>query len=325
MKQLKVQYLLLLLIFVITSCGNDKQLIKPDLNNNFTIETANQDEFELIIHNFSSLPNTTSSVKESNLIISPYDEDYIEMFSYGRTLTYHPVGLSHRCFLFIGTYYHTQDTIHLRRAEKYARKLMEVSNYIGDTALVPYMFDYRVHGLEDAELLAPWYSGMAQGEFLEVLVRLYEFTEDPEYLEFAHKIFNSFLRLKNDNKDWVVRIDSLGYYWIEEYPHNYNPGQTLNGFIAAVIGIYDYYRISNDENAKIIYNLCLTTLKHYIPQFRRENLASYYCLGHNHLAQESYHNFHIRLFDNLYLFTDDIFFKEMSELYKADGEAYFTK
>ncbi|MEA1981560.1 MAG: D-glucuronyl C5-epimerase family protein [candidate division Zixibacteria bacterium] len=324
MKPLKVQYLLLLLIFVVTSCGNDKQLINPVLNNNFTIETANQDEFELIVHDFVSLPNTSSSVDESILVIPPFDDDYIEMFPYGSTTTYHPVGLSHRCFLFIGTYFHTQDTIHLKRAEKYARKLMEVSNMIGDTALVPYMFDYRVHGLENAKLLAPWYSGMAQGEFLEVLVRLYEFTENQEYLEFAHKIFNSFLRLENNNSDWVVRIDSLGYYWIEEYPHD-NPGQTLNGFIAAVIGIYDYYRVTEDEKAKTIYNLCLTTLKHYIPRFRRENLASYYCLGHNHLAQESYHNFHIRLFNNLHQFSNDDFFKEMADLYKADGEAFFTE
>ena len=162
---------------------------------------------------------------------------------------------------------------------------------------------------------------MAQGVVLAVTIRLYEITGKSQYLTFSHRLFNSFLQLRKSNSPWIARLDSLSYYWIEEYPHDVKPGQTLNGYIAAIMGVYEYYRITGDYRAKVVYDAALTTLKYYLPQYRRENQTSYYCLGHMMPATLSYHNLHIQMMRDLYFVSGDIFFWLMAELFESDVEA----
>ncbi len=312
----------MIIILSMSNCADDP-LFSPVIDNQTSLENANREEFDFVELTFSSLPNSSSFPQSSDTYIAPLDQDSIELFDYANDLHYHPVNLSHRCFSFIGTYFHTQDQKYLQRAEKYASKLLSLCDTVGDRIYAPYTFSFNVHGNPNLHLEAPWYSGMAQGELLEVAIRLYELTGKEEYLQYSDKLFNSFLALKNENEIWTVRIDSLGYYWIEEYPHDLFPGQTLNGYIASLVGIYDYYRVTKKPEAKLIYDLSLTTLKHYFSDFRRENQTSFYCLGHYHLATEGYHNFHITLLGYLYNFTNDEFFLTMKNLFEQDAQAAF--
>jgi len=117
----------------------------------------------------------------------------------------------------------------------------------------------------------------------------------------------------------VARIDADGYYWIEEFPHDTRPGMTLNGYIAALFGVYDYYHLTGSEDAEMIYELGLTTIKHYLPEFRRPGQRSYYCLGHQSVANDSYHRLHISMMGHLHRITGDEFFRAMGDSLTADS------
>lgn len=270
---------------------------------------------------FEELPNYKPNVNSTELYVEPLDNDSIELFSYRGSEYYHPVNLSHRCFTFLSTYHSTNNQVHLDRAEKYASKLMEISTFADSAAYVPYLFKFALHGDSNLVFEVPWYSGMAQGEILEVMVRLYELTGKQEYLDNSHLLFQSFLNIRKNNEIWTTRLDGESYYWVEEYPHNEKPGLTLNGYIAAIFGLYDYYRVTQKEEAKLIYELSLTTIKKYMPDFRIKDNRSLYCLGHRLPASEFYHGFHISLFRLLYKISGDIEFDNFADSLVADEAA----
>ncbi len=179
-------------------------------------------------------------------------------------------------------------------------------------------FKYALHNDSSILLHPPWTSGMSQGNLLMVFVRLYELTGDDEYLDFSRRLFRGFLKLKGRHETWFARLDSAGYYWIEEYPHSERPGMTLNGFIAAIYGIYDYFRVTGDSKAKTIYDMGITTIKHYLPQFRRPGQTSYYDLGHRWPATKGYHFLHVKMLRQLHLMTGDEYFKKWADIFESD-------
>ena len=247
--------------------------------------------------------------------LSPLDSDSVEMFEYRGGTYYHPVNLCNRCYSFLAAYGQTKDSTYLKRVEKSVGRLAALVRVEDSTAWVPYQFDFAVHGDSANLMKAPWYSGMAQGEVLSIVMRLYELTEDRQYLTFGRRLFYSLIELKQSGLPWVARLDSDGFYWIEEYPHDVRPDMTLNGFIVALFGVYDYYVVTGDERARRVWDMSLTTLKHYLPQYLLDT-GSYYCLGHKLIATATYHRFHISLLNYLYTMTGDRYFKIMAEAYE---------
>jgi hypothetical protein len=266
---------------------------------------------------FFDRPGTRVNIESAESYHEPLDADSIELFVYRRDTVYHPVYLCHRCQIFIAAYAKSRDVRFLERAERYARKLLSISHNIRGAVYLPYEFRYAVHSDSANTFVPPWYSGMAQGEFLSVLTRLYEFTEDEMYLEVASEVFESFWRPRFSSDIWVVRLDSSNFYWIEEYPHEEQPGMTLNGFIAAVYGIYEYFQATSEPRAKLIYDMSLTTLKRYIPYYLQDCQTSCYCLGHGKEASQAYHTLHIRQMYELYRISGDPYFLEMAKAFES--------
>ena len=122
---------------------------------------------------------------------------------------------------------------------------MGISLAIDSTLLFPYSYNYDFYDRD--RMVAPWYSGMAQGKVLSLFSRLYELTSNKDFLIIADKIYGSFYRLKATHSDWVSCIDQDGNLWIEEYPH-IQPSHVLNGMVFAIFGIYDYYIINKTED-----------------------------------------------------------------------------
>jgi len=177
----------------------------------------------------------------------------------------------------------------------------------------PYQFCYAVHGDSINTLTVPWYSGMAQGQMLTALCRLYEFTGQTEYLDMAQPVFESLKRLRGSTDKWVVFIDRDGYYWIEEYPVRNRPLMVLNGFNSAVFGVYEYYLATGDKNARRLLELCLTTLKRYLPHYLNGVTTSWYDLVCSVEAPAAYHVLHAEQMLDLYRMTGDRYFHDMAE------------
>ena len=228
---------------------------------------------------------------------------------------YHPVNITISALHNIYSYYTTQNPEYLSRAEKYMQKLVEVSFRIDDNIYLPYSFDISPHGDIYDELHSPWYSGMAQGIGLAALVRLYNITGKTEYLEASREIFSTFKRFRSENDIWTVFVDEGGYYWIEEYAINYPDeaaGRVLNGFISAIYGLYDYYLLTKDSDAKDILLAAITTIYRYMPDFRDVGDVSFYCLRHLH-KDKAYHFLHQSQLSLLTKITGDPFFQSMAD------------
>lgn len=114
-------------------------------------------------------------------------------------------------------------------------------------------FDWEYRTL----LKAPWYSGLAQGQGISLLLRAYKLTGEKKYLDTANLAFESFN--KEIKEGGVIYVDGEGAVWIEEYIVD-PPTHILNGFIWALWGVYDYYLGTNDKIAKKIFDHCTQTI-----------------------------------------------------------------
>jgi hypothetical protein len=113
-------------------------------------------------------------------------------------------------------------------------------------------------------LRAPWYSGLAQGNGLSMLVRAAEATGDRGFASAAHKAFES-MRL-HVSQGGVLVTDDRGRLWIEEYLVD-PPSHILNGFIWALWGVRDYARWAGSAEASRIFDACVYTAENALPEY----------------------------------------------------------
>jgi heparosan-N-sulfate-glucuronate 5-epimerase len=141
-------------------------------------------------------------------------------------------------------------------------------------------------------LLAPWYSGLAQGQGISLLVRAYAEQRDECFLEAAERAFASFLQ--STDEGGVSFTDDKGDLWFEEYIVS-PPTHILNGFMWAMWGVYDYSLVTKDERARELFERTVATL---IKNLERYDLGfwSLYEMSGTRMpmvASPFYHRLHI--------------------------------
>jgi len=141
-------------------------------------------------------------------------------------------------------------------------------------------------------LEAPWYSGLAQGNGLSLLVRAAIATGEPRYADAAHLAFEP-LRL-DVAAGGVLVTDALQDIWIEEYIVD-PPTHILNGFMWALWGVYDYARWSGRSDAFQIWESCVATLTKRLAEFDTGWWSLYEARDGSRemLASRYYHTLHI--------------------------------
>jgi len=106
-------------------------------------------------------------------------------------------------------------------------------------------------------LKAPWYSALAQGQGISVLVRAHKEAGEARYLEAATRAMAVFTQPVNAGG--VAFTDNHGDLWFEEYIVN-PPTHILNGFIWAAWGVYDYFLATADHSAQELFTRAVKTL-----------------------------------------------------------------
>ena len=141
-------------------------------------------------------------------------------------------------------------------------------------------------------LQAPWYSGLAQGNGVSLLVRAATETGDEVFAEAAHRAFQS-LALPV-SRGGVLVTDARGDVWIEEYLVD-PPSHILNGFIWALWGVYDYAQWSRRSEAAALWATCLRTLETRLDDFDTGWWSLYEAptTGQPMLASLYYHRLHV--------------------------------
>jgi heparosan-N-sulfate-glucuronate 5-epimerase len=138
----------------------------------------------------------------------------------------------------------------------------------------------------------PWASAMAQGELISLYLRLWQALQRPSLLQTAHRAYR-FLQLPVE-QGGVRRRDEYGNLWLEEWPSK-EPSFVLNGFIYALLGLVDLYRVRADKEVKRDIDECVETLVARLPDFdsgywsiydlQKRELVRYYYQKNVHVPQ----------------------------------------
>jgi heparosan-N-sulfate-glucuronate 5-epimerase len=141
-------------------------------------------------------------------------------------------------------------------------------------------------------LAAPWYSGLAQGNGLSMLIRAATETGDEAFADAAHRAYRSFEMPVSQGG--VLVTDARGDVWIEEYIVD-PPSHILNGFIWALWGVYDYARWSRRADASALWDAGVRTLEARLDDFDTGWWSLYEAptTGRPMLASFYYHRLHI--------------------------------
>jgi len=246
-----------------------------------------------------------------------HDAAGVRMRRIGNRLYDHPVGQAGYGIDNLESFVLNGDQRYLNRAKAQAGRLIARAKKVGTAWYIPYPFDFYLHGRANARMAAPWYSAMAQGQAITLFVRLYEVTNDVAYRNAADGVFGSFLRPSGAANPWVVRVDKYKRLWLEEYPGT-SPDRTLNGHLFATFGMWDYWRLTQDERAKTLYQGALTTAADYFTAYRNAKWLSQYCLTHPTALSDVYHPIHIRQFFKVFTMSRGLAFLRLAETLSAD-------
>jgi heparosan-N-sulfate-glucuronate 5-epimerase len=173
-------------------------------------------------------------------------------------------------------------------------------------------WDYR------ETLKAPWYSGLAQGQGVSMLLRAHAHGGDGKYQRAADQAFVALT--KPIAEGGVLFEDQAKNLWIEEYLVD-PPTHILNGFMWALWGVFDYWLARGDVAAKRVFDRGVETLLHNLAQFDTGYWSLYEQSGTRlrMLASPFYHQLHsvqLRVMSKL---TGDARFTAVAE--RWDGYA----
>lgn len=165
-------------------------------------------------------------------------------------------------------------------------------------------------------LKAPWFSGLAQGSGVSMLVRAALATSEERFANATHTAFESLRR--HVSEGGVLVTDDQNDLWIEEYlvaP----PSHVLNGFMWALWGVYDYARWSGSTQAADIFERCIRTLERRLHEFDTGwwSLYEARCGRDEMLASRYYHQLHITQLRVLHRLTGKTVFSDAAGRFES--------
>jgi heparosan-N-sulfate-glucuronate 5-epimerase len=176
------------------------------------------------------------------------------------------------------------------------KKFLSASDWLRDnlernSANIPvwqhhFDWDYR------DTLRAPWYSGLAQGQGISLLLRAAAASGKNDYLDAARSAFESLSRTSAEGG--VLFVDEFQDVWIEEYIVT-PPTHILNGFVWALWGVYDYSLTFPTSQARDLFNRCVETLTKNLARYDNGFWSLYEQSGTRlpMVASRFYHQLHI--------------------------------
>ena len=265
---------------------------------------------------------TTTKLGEYYMLFSekadyagPFDAAGIPMLNYhGKIgLQYNPIAIAQWGLANYNRFCKTADDVRLQKTLKSADWLaanleqnpcgLWVWNHHFD-------WDYR------ETLQAPWYSGLAQGQGVSLLLRAYAQTGNEKYQQAAEQAFVSLTQ--PIAQGGVLFEDEDENLWIEEYLVD-PPTHILNGFMWALWGVFDFWLNRADRSANEIFDHGAETLLHNLARFDTGYWSLYEQSGTHlkMLASPFYHRLHVvqlRVMANL---TGDLRFAEVADRWEG--------
>ncbi len=245
----------------------------------------------------------------------PYDAAGIPLLNYhGKIgLQYNPIAISQWGLGNFNLFLRSKDEEHKKKSQAAADWL--VKHLEPNSFGVPvwnHHFDWEYR----TPLKAPWYSGLAQGQGISLLVRVARETGKSEYLEAAARAFVSFSRATEDGG--VVFTDEHGDIWFEEYIVS-PPTHILNGFIWAAWGVYDFFLATKEKSVRQLFDRAVETLRRNLDRYDLGFWSLYEQSGTRlpMVASSFYHQLHVTQLGLMYRLTGDKMFSQYAERWAA--------
>jgi heparosan-N-sulfate-glucuronate 5-epimerase len=221
----------------------------------------------------------------------PHDQSGIAMLDYRGA-----IGLQHNPIAIaqwgLGNYNLFRHTAHHEAREKFLRASDWLIEHLEQNLHGVWVWNHHFDWEYRETLRAPWYSALAQGQGISLLLRAHAETAQSTYLEGAERAFTSFLHPIESGG--VIFTDAEGYLWFEEYIVS-PPTHILNGFIWAAWGVYDYYLATQNQTAKTLFDSAVTTLLNNLGRYDLGFWSLYELSGTRMkmVASPFYHRLHI--------------------------------
>lgn len=173
-------------------------------------------------------------------------------------------------------------------------------------------------------LKAPWYSALAQGQGISVLVRAYKESGEQRYLEAAQRAFTAFQQ--PIEKGGVAFTDESGDLWFEEYIVS-PPTHILNGFIWALWGVHDYHLATKDKLPQELFSSGVRTLLHNLGRYDLGFWSLYEQSGTRlpMVASRFYHRLHIVQLRVMHRLTGESLFAEVADRWEHYTEGRMNR
>lgn len=187
-------------------------------------------------------------------------------------------------------YMETENPAHRKGFLVQADWLVENQVWDGRQGIWLYNFPLPQYDLEH-----PWASSLSQGLGISVLLRAYCLTGNEPYFSAAQRAYQSFLiPIEDGGVAWKSSED----LFFEEIPLPYH---ILNGNIFGLLGLYDYYRVTQSQEAEVLIERNLRTTAIWLPLYDTGYWSNYSLIPRSlfgfeiALASPSYHDLHIDL------------------------------
>ena len=224
-----------------------------------------------------------------------FDDEGIPLVQYSHGLEYVPTTAFHWGLVSISKWLVGGEVSHFENATEIASWAVENQSENGGWG---WYFDHSFHGGVLGDMTSGWYGAMTQGLGMSFLARMYSATSNESYRESAIKAMELFS--VNVEQGGVLRTYN-GLPWYEEYPTPDAGSFVLNGYIYALIGLYDLYEVFNSSEALELYYNGTGSLYSMIGLFDLGCSSSYDLVHHSvpgtapNIAREGYHNLHVTL------------------------------
>ncbi len=165
-------------------------------------------------------------------------------------------------------------------------------------------------------LRAPWRSGLAQGQGLSLLARLYAHSGEAQYREAGRQALRRLAAAVAEGGCVIEEPD--GSVWIEEYITE-PPTHILNGMIWSLWGVWDWLRLGPDSRACRLWEEGVRTLRRQLHRFDL-GFWSCYDLAPVRLpnpASPFYHRLHIVQMEVLARLSREPFFTEVGRRWES--------
>jgi len=169
-------------------------------------------------------------------------------------------------------------------------------------------------------LKSPWYSSLAQGQGISLLVRAHKESNDTRYLNAARAAFLSFQHPIAEGG--VAFTDESGDLWFEEYIVS-PPTHILNGFMWTLWGVYDYWLATKEAAALELFSRGVQTLLHRLDRYDLGFWSLYEQSGTRlpMVASSFYHRLHIVQLRVMQCLTRQKKFAEIADRWEKYGQS----